>query len=191
MSSLLLDNVHPPRILSLHVLRAILGPGRLRLRLLCALMALCLLLPGNALAQWAVKEETNVMTGSKRKVAQVENDEEQTFSLYTNSQTNEVWANFSLPESVLEYISPKTLPTYKVDDHEAVRPTREWYPKWMNLLIWDGQRVDGKIGPQLLEIMNGQKLTIKYRLATGEKRTAEFSLQGAAPAITEALHLQP
>ena len=132
-------------------------------------------------AEWYLKEERNVFSGETKQTATTQNKQEQTLTIYKNQVTNEIWANFTLPESATNYISPKYPPAIKIDDQQWVKPIFEWYPKWFNLLLQSPERLKSK--GLLEQLQKGHDITITYHSATGESLKSSFSLKGSAELI--------
>ena len=142
------------------------------------------------------------MTDRERKVAIIRNDTGHSLSVY-RMPDGTVWANFGLPKSNAEVLSATQWPIYRVDkrtprdlDSErrlqrlvrgtASRATQE--PKWINFMVWNG-KVDAGRSEELIELSNGTAVTFRYFLFTGGYSETTFPLQGASPAIAEAIHL--
>lgn len=151
-------------------------------------------------ADWQVKEKKDAMTDEVRKSAYVTNEAGHTFSIYRISEKGSVWGNFSLSSSVFDQISPQKPPMYRVDQNEPNELSRlkelqdmkygiqayEWEPKWVNFRIWHGKEDEG-MAPDLVQLMEGQKVVFRYHLGTGGYKDTSFTLKGASSAIAKAI----
>jgi hypothetical protein len=179
----------------------------MKITALCGVALTAFFLASSATAgDWVTQEKVDPMTDETKRSALVVNDQGHQFSLYRISEGGEVWANFSLGETDLDTLSGERLPRLRVDKHELVdlqdkkrltevmhragdRSFRvyEWEPKWINFHVWGG---DGNLPAELLtDIMEGETLLIQYYLSTGGSKYSEFTLEGAKPAIAEALQI--
>jgi len=144
------------------------------------------------------------MTDEVRKAAIVKNDLGHTFSIYRLSEGGPVWGNFALSEGMFDQVDWGKPPIYRVDkqaptDLAEMKKTQdmgvgihayEWEPKWVNFLIWHGEKDEG-IAKDLIHLMEGQNVVFRYYLSTGGFKDTSFSLKGAAPAISEAIGISP
>ncbi|MDH4318083.1 MAG: hypothetical protein OEV64_06810, partial [Desulfobulbaceae bacterium] len=138
-------------------------------------------------AQWLLKEERNVFSGETKQTATTENSKEHVLTIYRNSATDEIWANFTLPESLPEYISPKHPPHIRIDEGPPLEIIFEWYPKWFNLLLHSRERERRDQQDLIEKLKTGRILTIYYHSATGESFESVFQLNGASPIIERAI----
>ena len=160
----------------------------LKVSVLIITMLLCFLTsPSLSGAQWLLKEERNVFSGETKQTATTENSKEHVLTIYRNSATDEIWANFALPESLPDYISPKHPPLIRIDDGPPLKTIFEWYPKWFNLLLQGRERGGGDQQSLIEKLKTGRTLTIYYHGATGESFESMFQLSGAGPIIERAI----
>ena len=155
------------------------------------------------LADWRVGQKVDPITDEVRTIAFVENEQGHTFSVYRIPGAAAVWGNFALSDKKMEQLDDKKPPVFRIDKHkphdlnDAKRTqeiltrlnsdtgTYEWTPKWVNFLIWHGKPEEG-LTDKLIELMEGQKLIVRYYLFTGGYKDTAFTLKGSAPAIADA-----
>ncbi len=167
------------------------------MRPVAAIFLLALALPATA-TEWTTTRRVDQMTDKEIRTATVTNDAGHSFSIY-RVPSGQAWANFSLSDQTLDQISPKGLLMYRIDKHEPVDLAQgaalarygvklhEWEPRWVNFLFWHGREEQGR--GQLVALMEGTTLLIRYRLATGGYKETSFPLSGARQAIAWALQI--
>lgn len=139
------------------------------------------------------------MTDQKKVIAHVVNEQGHKFSVYRLGPSGPVWANFSIANTSFDQLAADKPIMYRIDKNaphtverdsamEELIGTRlsDWEPKWINFLLWHGTEQDGRASA-LVELMEGQILTVRYHLFTGGYRDTRFALDGAGPAIASAL----
>jgi hypothetical protein len=154
-----------------------------------------------ATAEWKVDKHVDSMTDEERKMAIVKNEQGHSFSIYRLSKDGPVWGNFSLSQEMFDQVDWKKAPIFRIDQNKpndlaGVKRLQdsfgvkayEWEPKWVNFLIWHGKQDEG-ISDNIVNLMEGQKLVFRYYLSTGGYKDTEFSLNGAASAISEAIDI--
>ena len=177
------------------------------LALVLALVGASLSVPQYANAQWQYEENVAVMTDETKRRAVVVNEKGHSFSVYRVSEGEHVWANFSISSDSFDQIDSDKPPMLRVDKHapldlqevkklgalldslEHVKGSSyQWEPKWVNFLIWHGDVQQG-LAAFLIQVMQGEKLTVRYYLPTGGYKDTVFSLVGSAPVIAQALDI--
>ncbi len=168
---------------------------------------LIFVVPNAALAEWTTVTKVDSMTNEVRKSAFVENSLGHRFSVYRiPSDDNRVWGNFAISQKVFDLIDGEKLIQFRIDKHDAkdlresvklqklmqrlgeTRPMYEWKPKWVNFVLWHGDKEEG-VSPAIENLKNGNTLKVRYYLSKGGYKDTEFSLKGAKNAIDEALLL--
>lgn len=178
-----------------------LAPWRSQLRYLALLVVMLTTQTANS-AEWQLRTEVDSMTDRERKVASIRNDTGHSLSVY-RMPDGSIWANFGLPKSNAEVLSSTQWPIYRVDkrtprDLDAERRLQRLVrgitsrvtlePKWINFMVWNG-KVDAGRSEELIELSDGTAVTFRYFLFTGGYSETTFPLQGAAPAIAEAIDI--
>lgn len=166
------------------------------------LVALPLLLAmATAFASWKVETKTDSMTDQTKKSAVVVNEQGHSLSIYRHP-SGAAWANFSLSNWSLDQLSPQKPPVFRIDKnapHEVADKKRlqemgvgvqayAWEPKWVDFLIWHGKESEGR-SKTLDQLMEGRTIVFRYFLFTGGYKETTFSLDGAGPAIANALEI--
>lgn len=173
----------------------------MRMNRVRVLLFLLLAAATNAWSQstWQVVTETDSMTDKVRKSATVVNAVGHKLSVY-RGPNNAAWVLFALSDSSLDIMSGQRAPMYRIDKREPddLESSRQlsarnlgvriyaWEPKWVNFVIWHGKEDEGR-SAKLKALMSGQSVVFRYTLATGGSKETTFSLDGAGPAIAEAL----
>lgn len=161
---------------------------------------LCVGVQSAAVADWSVTGRVDSMTDEIKKSAMVRNELGHTFSIYRITEGGPVWGNFALSDRVFDQVDWRKPPVYRVDKNKPNDLSRmrrmqemglglhayEWEPKWVNFLVWHGKRDDG-LANDLLQLMEGNSVVFRYYLSTGGYKETSFSLNGAGPAIAEAI----
>jgi hypothetical protein len=165
--------------------------------LLLLLHGLLLALPASA--GWTVKTWTDSMTDRVKREASVANDAGHRLSVYRGPD-GAAWVTFSLASPPLDTIAPRPALIYRIDkyaphDLESDRVLTEsklglrlyaWEPGFVNFVVWHGKEDQGR-SRALNELMTGANLIVRFHLGTGGYRETSFPLDGASPAIAEAL----
>lgn len=150
-------------------------------------------------ASWEVEIKTDSMTDEEKKTAKVINEEGHSIAVY-RLPNGTVWVNFSLSSRSLNQLSPQKPPVFRIDKNKPhdianEKQTQEmrlgieafaWEPKWINFLIWHGKESEGR-SHNLRQLMQGETIVFRYHLFTGGYKETSFSLEGAGPAIADAL----
>lgn len=154
----------------------------------------------SSLAAWQVTTIKDSMTDETRRTAVVVNENGHSLSVY-RQPSGTVWANFSLASKSVDQLTLQKPPVFRIDKNEpndVVDQKRlqaisasgiqafAWEPKWINFLVWHGEEAHGR-SKTLNELMQGTSAVFRYYLFTGGYKETTFSLQGARPAIAEAL----
>lgn len=168
------------------------------MKILRVIAALLVLSGPAASAAWTVETRLDAMTDEEKRSAIVTNDEGHSFSVYRIEPGGAAWANFALSDQVLDQLDSQKAIMYRVDKNDAVNLEEarglgslgirayEWEPKWINFRIWHG-KIDEGLSNSLAEMLTGERLVVRYFLATGGFKDTEFSLVGSSRAIAEAL----
>lgn len=154
-----------------------------------------------AQAGWTVSTHVDAMTDERRKSARVTNDLGHSFSVYRITSGGAAWGNFALSDDVFDQVDWDRLPRYRIDKNEPHDLSRlkrmqqtlgmemySWEPKWINFRLWHGKYQEG-LAADLVEMMTGDTLLVRYHLSTGGYKDTTFTLEGAGPAIAEALDI--
>ena len=158
-----------------------------------------LLVATAASASWKVDAKRDSMTDQTQKSAVVVNSLGHSLSIYRHPN-GAAWANFSLSSSSLDQLSPQTPPIYRIDKNPPNDLSNEkrlqemglglqafaWEPKWVNFLVWHGKESEGR-SETLNQLMQGKTVVVRYYLFTGGSKDTTFTLEGAGPAIANAL----
>lgn len=152
---------------------------------------------------WKPKESIDSMTDAKIKTAEIVNSAGHSLSVYRHAD-HSVWITFRINEKNPDVLG-RQLPMFRVDKEKpsdgetnreldkltrrlgTTKPTHTYTaePKWVSLKIFHGQgKPDGSL---LAQIMNGEKILVRYYLFTGGFKETEFQLAGAQAAIESAI----
>lgn len=160
-----------------------------------------------AFADWKVETHLDAMSDETRKKAIIKNERGHTFSVYRIGVDGPAWGNFALSDESLDIIDGSKPPMYRVDKnppHDLADDVKlqellarlgggriyySWEPRWVNFHMWHGKSEEG-LAPDLLELMDGNTVLFRYHLATGGYKDTSFTLQGASPAISEAIGIK-
>lgn len=152
-----------------------------------------------AFASWKVETKTDSMTDQIKKSAVVVNEQGHSLSIYRHP-SGAAWGNFSLSNGSLDQLSSQKPPVFRIDKnapHDVADEKRlqemgvgvqayAWEPKWVNFLIWHGNESEGR-SKTLDQLIQGKTIVFRYYLFTGGHKETTFSLDGAGPAIANAL----
>ena len=150
--------------------------------------------------KWRVIEEKDSMTDQIRKSAVITNDDGYRLTIRRHQSRNEAWVVVAAAEGPPRFFSSGPLPMYRIDDHpaadlgEIVRraspiPASYYFlttPSWFAFHLASTDESKGR-NFRLKQVMNGDRILIRYFTADGLAQETTFSLQGAAPHIAEAL----
>lgn len=149
---------------------------------------------------WSISEITDAMTDVVTRIAETVNADGHQFKIWRASD-GRVWAGFRLSETSAHVLGT-TLPMYRVDKLEAEQvkdlgaigpPGTQAIlgemvnaaPRWVHWVVFHGE------GPAnsgtLRNIMDGEKLVVRYFPAGGGYLETEFLLSGAALSVAEAI----
>jgi hypothetical protein len=159
------------------------APHRTALALAVALVALATA-PRPAMAQWR-----SVGLDGGRLQAEVRNAEGARIRIWVDDRRF-LRATFRLPPG-LARLDPAGCPTFQVDDRvaenlatEAHACSVEGVRSEVVLAQVSGTRVES---PTLLDLMNGEQLTVRYRLQHAGYGASRFTLRGSKQALSDAL----
>lgn len=144
-------------------------------------------LHSSAWAEWSYQSKVDAMTDAKVSWA----------SLRSNGYTimvsetpgGVVLLTLMLSPALNEMVASRTPIIFRVDGHKPiVPPIASWQPRTVTMEI-DRQLLTNGRGEFLLQLMQGERLLMRWPVFNGGARDVEFSLQGAAPVLAQALNL--
>lgn len=142
-----------------------------------------------AAAQWAVVTETLEGTQSAATLARIRNDAGYTLGLYRDGG-GAIRARFTLPDGLTQF-EEGHCPTLQVDrwapDNRSVNDAAcVAGGQWAEYIV--GFVRNGAVqSARLLQIMNGNAATLRFRLAGGDYRETAFSLSGSKRSLSTAI----
>jgi hypothetical protein len=154
-----------------------------------AAAAVALLLPLAAPAQWAVVGQRLEGTQAEAVTARIRNSTGQTLEFYRDG-VGAIRARFTLSDGLTQ-LEKGHCPTLQVDRWASMNRSVNDAAclatyQWAEYVV--GYVVDGKVqSARLLQIMNGNLLTFRFRLNGGDYRDAAFSLAGSKRSLTAAI----
>jgi hypothetical protein len=153
---------------------------------LAALLGVALASPA-ALSQWvSARDEGQEGPGP---MAWVRNEDGARLRIWVDAES-QVHAAFTLPRGLLA-LDPAGCPSLQVDQlpmQDLAAPEHECSVENARAKVVLARASDGHVdSPTLLNLMNGTRLTVRYRLIRGGYGTADFSLRGSKQALTDAL----
>tara|TARA_Y100000588_G_scaffold353105_1_gene406274 strand:- start:2295 stop:3035 length:741 start_codon:yes stop_codon:yes gene_type:complete len=114
-----------------------------------------------------------------------------------------IWARFRLPRTMRKQLTKNKLPTFWVDNFDAIEletlkklevgfnPTLyKQRGKQIEFIVW-GSATPGLIPPVMRQMMLGENIYIKYWTLMGDEGLAEIPLNRANEAIAQFLRVQP
>lgn len=155
-------------------------------------------------SSWQLKEKKDVMTDNIQKIATIVNRQGYELKIYKPNDLEQIWANFYIPPNILDTIEPSKALVYRVDKNKAEnlqwlvdygktmgKETYIWEPKWINFLLMFRIPKEGisKESP-IAQIINGNKLIVRYHLSTGGYKDIEFSLKNSNHIIKQAINIK-
>lgn len=162
-------------------------PDRSPAQLILALIV-CLL-PLNASAQWRVNQRSISQSGAKGLVAHTENEAGYALEFYKDGDAA-IRIRLNLPEGLMK-LREGTCPTYQIDQGKPDNRSYDASP--CSGTVLRPEFVTGHIENQqirsdlLLQIMNGNTITFRFRLEQGDYRETGFSLAGSKRSMTTAI----
>ena len=160
--------------------------------------------PISVWSEWEYREIKDKMTDQVTYLAKILNSDGHGFSIYRIDDNN-IRGAFILSESSIRTIESNISILYRVDDNPAIDfssaidfqntvsrvlgKSADMYvthPRSVNFRLWvnDG----GDINPQIVRIMNGDKLLVRYFTSNSDYVDTLFSLNGASDAIKKVLN---
>lgn len=141
-----------------------------------------------AQAQWTVVEHKDAMTDQVYWIASTQSPERHGLSI-TKLVTRGVVMSFSLSSDMFEQIDPRRSILYRIDNHPAIVPRdTRWEPRFVRIgLDWSSR--NGR-GEELVQIMSGKKLLLRFPVNGGGSRDVAFSLDGARDVIAQAIGIK-
>lgn len=152
-----------------------------------ALAALLLAIPASA--QWALVNQRLEGAATESTLARIVNGTGHTLELYRDG-AGAIRARFTLPAGLLTFADGQC-PTLQVDRWTPLNRSVNdaaclASPTWAEYIV--GFVLEQKVqSARLLQIMNGNMLTFRYRLAGGDYREADFSLAGSKRSLSAAI----
>lgn len=147
---------------------------------------------------WTVESNVDAMTDQEIRSAVVVNADGHQFKVYRQG-VGHVWASFRVAEGSLDILGRTVM--LRVDKHEPLELTPTptdmarvvgelvvFEPKWVNFHVWHAEG-SSPTGGFLRDVLDGQRLLVRYTLATGGTRDTAFSLDEARHVIAEALRI--
>ena len=148
-----------------------------------------LLLPLAAAAEWAVVGQRLESTRTDAVTARIRNATGQTLEFYRDA-VGAIRARFTLGDGLTK-LEQGQCPTLQVDRWASMNRSINDAPclatnRWAEYVI--GYVVEKKVqSGRLLQIMNGNLLTFRFRLNGGDYRDAQFSLAGSKRSLSAAI----
>jgi hypothetical protein len=142
-----------------------------------------------ATADWAVRRSLQEETSIETTVAASSNPAGYRLEIYRDDR-GAIRCRFSLPPG-LTRLEEKSCPTFQIDRGlPANRSINDAAclsaSKWAEYVL--GYDENGSVvSPKLLSLMNGNSISFRFRLASGNYRETQFSLLGSKRSLTEAL----
>jgi hypothetical protein len=151
-------------------------------------LVICLL-PLSASAQWKVNQRTISPSGTKGLVAHTENDAGYALEFYKDVDAA-IRIRLNLPTS-LSSLYAGSCPTYIIDQGKPDNRSYDASP--CSGTAHRPEFITGHIENQtvksdlLLQIMNGNSISFRFRLEQGDYRETSFSLAGSKRSMTTAI----
>lgn len=175
--------------------------------LLCRyILGLCIaassaLVPATAWAQWQFSEHKDAMTDEVTKAAIGRSAAGHVLQVY-RVKGGAVWATLSIPESVFHQFAHDGPVTTRIDSNPpqefgdrsralaglGLPSMWSWKPKFVSFLVWHGKDSNGR-ARFISELLNGDRLLVRYRRAADAPFDVEFKLDGAQAALMQALDI--
>lgn len=153
-------------------------------------VALAVLLSAAAAqAQWALVTQPLEGAQVETTLARIRNDSGHVLELYRDGAAA-IRARFTLPEGQLAF-AEGYCPTMQVDRWQPVNRSINdasclTTTNWAEFVV--GFVLESKVqSDRLLQFMNGNLLTVRYRLAGGDYRDTQFSLAGSKRSLGAAI----
>jgi len=151
-------------------------------------LALCGMLAGwPAAAQWSTVTEHDAEPS--RSVATVLNEGGARLRIWVDDD-DRLRAAFRLPHGLV-ILAPDVCPTFQVDDRpieDLSTPEHACSTSADEATLTLSQTGDGEVNSAtLLELMNGTRLTVRYRLTHAGYSATEFTLKRSKQALSDAL----
>ncbi|MET0001343.1 MAG: hypothetical protein ABW125_18260 [Candidatus Thiodiazotropha lotti] len=153
-------------------------------------------------ADWKVDKNSTGPSKTSDNTAMVKNGRGDSFSLYRISRSGEVWAKFKPSEDFSDPVDWNTPPTLRIDNKKPINLSRQidlqimgvgvdaykWQQQQVEFLIWHGKENEG-LSETLVQIMDGNKLVVRYYLSSGRNKESSFPLTDAQTTISRALKI--
>jgi hypothetical protein len=158
-------------------------------RRFCLLALLILPVARNAPAEWRVVEHREAGTGAETTIAATTNPDGYTLEMYRDAG-GAIRGRFTLYPG-LTRLYKGSCPTFQIDRGPAVNRSVNNAPclgaeQWAEFVL--GYVADKQIvSPRLLSFLNGNSITFRFRLASGNYRDTQFSLLGSKRSMTAAI----
>jgi hypothetical protein len=160
--------------------------GRSHAGLMSCLIVVLAYSPPTVLAQWTVNSSISSDTGIQTPVAYTSNADGYTLEIYKDP-VSAIRSRFTLNNSLTGF-KERTCPTYQIDQGApnnlsidgAVCQSGE---RWAEFVLG---RIEGDyiISAPLLSVMNGNILTFRFQLESGDFRETNISLSGSKRSMT-------
>jgi len=147
------------------------------------------LLPLSASAQWRVNQRSISESGAKGLVAHTENEAGYALEFYKDGDAA-IRIRLNLPNNLMN-LRKGTCPTYQIDQGKPDNRSYDASP--CSGTAHRPEIITGRIEDQqirsdlLLQIMNGNTITFRFRLEQGDYRETSFSLAGSKRSMTTAI----
>lgn len=154
----------------------------------CLIVPLALMVT-NAAAEWRVVDHRETGTGVETTIAATTNLDGYTLEMYRDV-VGAIRGRFTLTPG-LTRLYKNSCPTFQIDRGPAVNRSINNAPclaaeQWAEFVL--GYVSDHQVvSPRLLSFMNGNSITFRFRLASGNYRDTEFSLLGSKRSMTAAI----
>ena len=147
------------------------------------------LMTAQAAAEWRVVNHREATTGIETTIAATTNTDGYTLEMYRDT-VGAIRGRFTLRPG-LTRLYKNSCPTFQIDRGPAVNRSLNNAPclaseQWAEFVL--GYVADNQVvSPRLLSFMNGNSITFRFRLASGNYRDTEFSLLGSKRSMTAAI----
>ena len=152
-------------------------------------ITLLMLVPGPVFSEWSVVTHTNTDTNFSTNVAQIENEDGYSLEIYQDS-SGVIRSRFAMHTSNTR-LDPGICPSFQIDNN----PVRNRsindamcliQRNWSEFIL--GYTVDEKINSTLLlQFMNGNRITYRFRTENSGYIETFFTLSGSKKALTDAI----
>lgn len=153
----------------------------------------------SAFAEWQFEQFVDSMTDEQISIARVTSEDNHHIQIYSPSNSRSVWMTFSVDDASFDQIDPEKLIILRADSHDAFKLDGHKLIEEISnddMLEWDPQNVDVKVLADdaqrpvksgfLFDLATGERLRVRFYLASGGYEETTFSLEGAGSTIRKA-----